>query len=270
MDFVCPKCKGVLALLDNGVKRCPSGHSFDRAKEGYYNLFLGTGGTHGDNKDMVLSRRAFLSKGYYRPLAEALSHAVLEATPDGGTFLDSGCGEGYYTSIVLDSFEKENKNSNFLAYDISKDAVKLAAKACPRVSFCVASSYSMPLSDGSVDTVMNVFSPLAPDEVKRVLAPKGHFIFAFPKERHLFGLKSVLYDNPYLNRPEDTDLDGFSLIGSLDVDYTVTLGCAEDIKALFMMTPYAYRTPREGRERLYALNSLATEISFRILTYKKL
>ena len=107
-------------------------------------------------------------------------------------------------------------------------------------------------------------------EVKRVLAAGGHFIFAIPKEKHLFGLKSVLYANPYENKPEGTDLDGFSLIGSHDVDYQITLESAEDIKALFMMTPYAYRTPKEGRERLYSLDRLTTEISFRILTYKKL
>ena len=66
MDFACPKCKGVLTLLEN-TKRCPLGHCFDRAKAGYYNLLLGVGGgTHGDNAEMVEARRAFLGRGYYQ------------------------------------------------------------------------------------------------------------------------------------------------------------------------------------------------------------
>ena len=70
MLFCCPKCG--LALEEKGnVTSCKNGHSFDRAKGGYYNLLLSNkGGVHGDNKDMVLARRAFLGAGYYAPLAE--------------------------------------------------------------------------------------------------------------------------------------------------------------------------------------------------------
>ena len=64
MDFACPKCKGALMLLGN-TKKCENGHSYDRAKAGYYNLLLGAGGgTHGDNAEMVEARRAFLSVSY--------------------------------------------------------------------------------------------------------------------------------------------------------------------------------------------------------------
>lgn len=270
MDFVCPKCKGEFTVLDNGVKRCPLGHSFDRAKEGYYNLLIGgSAGTHGDNKEMVLARRAFLEKGHYLPLLRAVTSSVLAVTDKGYTLLDSGCGEGYYTAAVEKALFEKHGKTDMLAYDISKDAVKRAAKLCPRVSFSVASSYSLPLLDGSVDTVFNIFSPLAIDEIKRVLRSGGHFIIAYPAERHLFGLKAVLYDNPYENKPENTALDGFTLVEEKKVDYTATLRTADEIHNLFMMTPYAYRTPKEGRERLSRLDTLSTELSFRVITYKK-
>lgn len=271
MDFVCPKCKGIFILSEGGAKRCPLGHSFDRAKEGYYNLLMSsTRGVHGDNREMVLSRRAFLSKGYYQPLCDAVCSAVLSVTGRDGTVLDSGCGEGYYTSHIEKALSDRDQSSSVLAYDISKEAVRLAAKAYTRVAFSVAGSYDLPLRDGMIDTVVNVFSPLATDEVKRVLKAGGHFIMAFPGQRHLYGLKAVLYDNPYLNKPDDTDLEGFELVDERDVDYDITLDSDEDIKSLFMMTPYAYRTSKEGRERLLSLDTLKTEVSFKILTYMRI
>ena len=44
---------------------------------------------------------------------------------------------------------------------------------------------------------------------------------------------------------------------------------AEAIKSLFMMTPYAYRTGARERDRLYSLETLTTEVDFRIFVYKK-
>lgn len=33
MIFICPICKQKLELFENKTVKCPSGHSFDRAKE---------------------------------------------------------------------------------------------------------------------------------------------------------------------------------------------------------------------------------------------
>ena len=44
----------------------------------------------------------------------------------------------------------------------------------------------------------------------------------------------------------------------------------EQLKALFAMTPYYWKTPRGGAERLAALSQLETDISFRFLVFEKL
>ena len=76
MDFACPKCRAAL-LTDGNLKKCENGHSFDRARAGYYNLLLGSsGGVHGDNRDMVEARRRFLSADNYLPLARAIARTV--------------------------------------------------------------------------------------------------------------------------------------------------------------------------------------------------
>ena len=270
MDFACPKCKGELTL-DGNTKKCKNNHSFDRAKAGYYNLLLGVGGgTHGDNAEMVEARRVFLSRGYYEPLADKLASLVRELTPVGGTVLDAGCGEGYYTDKVEESLRERDKVSNVLAFDISRDAVKYAARRNRSLSLAVATSYDMPLSDASVDTVFNVFSPLAISEVHRVLQSGGHFVMVYPGRDHLFGLKSVIYKTPYKNEPQETSLDGFRLLSHETLSYVIKLDTKGDIHSLFMMTPYAYRTSREDRERVLSLNEISTEVEFIVDVYEKI
>ena len=270
MDFACPKCKGELVPLGN-TKKCKNNHCFDKAKAGYYNLLLGVGGgTHGDNAEMVEARRDFLSRGYYAPLADKLSSLVLDLTPAHGCVLDAGCGEGYYTDRVYRALLERDGAGNLLAFDISRDAVKYAAKRNRSLSLAVATAYDMPLSDGSVDTVYNVFSPLAKDEVRRVLKSGGHFIMAYPGPDHLYGLKSLIYKTPYKNVPEDTKIDGFLLVSHQTLKYEITLDTPEAVCSLFMMTPYAYRTPKEDKERVLSLSSVTTEIEFIIDVYEKI
>lgn len=270
MRFVCPKCKGKLNILE-GRCACEAGHSFDKARGGYYNLLLGsTGGVHGDNKEMVLARRAFLGGGYYSPLANLLADQVLRYTPKGGSLLDAGAGEGYYTDIIERALFLRDGTSDVSAFDISKDAVREISKKNPRISLAVAGSYHMPIADSEFDTVINTFSPLALEETRRVLKTGGHFIMAIPGEMHLFDLKSVIYDTPYKNVVADTDLEGFELLVDEPLTYTIHLGSGDEVKNLFMMTPYAYRTRPSDRVKIEALENLDCTADFRIFVYKKL
>lgn len=268
MIFVCPKCRGKLNITDSGAARCSEGHSYDKSRFGYYNLLLAErGGTHGDNKEMILARRDFLSRGYYKPLADKVAEKVRERTERGAVVLDSGCGEGYYTSVIKEALE--GRDARIAAFDISKDAVKEAAKKKCADDYAVASSYRMPLADGSVDALVNTFSPLAIDEVARVLKAGGVFIMAIPAEEHLFKLKAAIYKTPYKNEPADTALAGFTLEDIEEIKYSMNLDSPESVTSLFKMTPYAYRTNREGRERVLSMTSLECEAHFIVLTYRK-
>ena len=269
MDFVCPKCRGKLVICGN-TKKCVLGHSFDRAREGYYNLLLGAGrGTHGDNAEMVRARREFLSIGHYAPLAERVAQLVLVNTAVGASVLDSGSGEGYYTDIIERAIYERDGKSSVLGFDISKDAVRLAAKKNPNLILAVASAYSMPIQDGSIDTAVNVFSPLSHAELLRVIRHGGRFIMVYPAENHLFSLKEKIYEKPYKNTPENDGLSGFRLLTHERLSYTMHLSEKSEVRALFMMTPYAYRTPREARERVLSLENVSTEADFYINVYER-
>ena len=268
MKFVCPKCS--LPLLESGgVAKCQGGHSFDRARGGYYNLLLSNGAkTHGDNVEMVEARRAFLDTGAYFPLADRIAELVSQYAT--GDILDIGCGEGYYTDIMEKRLTEHGFSSSVVGFDISKDAVRHAARRNKNLELAVASAYKIPVSDGAFSLAVNMFSPLALEETRRALFAGGIFIMAVPGEEHLWGLKSKIYDTPYKNELAGSALSGFELVSSERISYSLKLSSPQEVRSLFMMTPYAYRTSAEGRARVMALSELETEVSFVIFVYKRL
>ena len=125
--------------------------------------------------------------------------------------------------------------------DLGKEMVRLAAKRGDATYF-VANMKDIPVADGAFDMVTELFAPFNEREFARVLAPEGSLYTVVPGARHLFGLKEVLYDTPYLNDeklPQTTELE---LVGTQRVSANITLQTQADIEAVFQMTPYYYRT----------------------------
>ena len=269
LEFCCPKCKGEL-VVDKQAAKCKNGHSYDESKYGYYNLFLtNVGGTHGDNKEMVLARRAFLGGEYYKPLLERLCELVLRYTRPGGLLVDAGCGEGYYTNAIENALFARDNHTRVAAFDISKDAVRQLVKKNHRICAAVAGAYDMPVADGCVATVVNTFSPFAADEIIRTLEDDGILVMAIPESDHLYELKQILYKTPYKNVPKDPEIAGLRLEHDERVSFVMQLDGKENILSLFKMTPYAYRTPKECASRLESLNHLDCTADFRLFVYRK-
>jgi 23S rRNA (guanine745-N1)-methyltransferase len=97
----------------------------------------------------------------------------------------------------------------------------------------------------------------------------GKFILVFPGEEHLFGLKAAIYEKPYKNTPADKELSGFKIVKEERLRYDIELSDKESIASLFLMTPYAYRTPPKNRERVLSLEKIDTECDFLIIVYEK-
>lgn len=270
--FQCPVC-GEPLVREERSYRCPNRHSYDIAKEGYTYL-LPPNQKHsaapGDDKGMAAARRDFLSKGYYAPLKDALCEQIISRTGHSPAILDTGCGEGYYTAGIYQALTAVGKTPQVAGTDISKFILRHAAKREKNIEFAVASSYHLPLADQSVDLLLNCFSPLALEEFLRVLKPGGYFLYVVPAAEHLWEMKQVLYDEPYPNEEKETPYEGFSYEAIVPVDAVITLENQADIHALFQMTPYYWKTPKAGAERLAALASLQCRISFRIHIFKKL
>ena len=261
----CPVC-GQKLYNENKTWRCANKHSYDIAKEGYVNLLSAhkKGDVIGDNKEMALSRRDFLNKGYYRSLANTVTECLDKYSDDGENVLDICCGEGYYTA-----FATERLNRSFYGFDLSKNMVRLAAKRKINAEFFVANIASIPVKDSSVKAAFHLFAPFHASEFRRVIADDGVIITAIPGKEHLLGMKEILYDEPYLNDEKEPLADGLKPIERIRVKEEISLNCREDINALFKMTPYYYHTPTDGMNRLSECKKLDTTIDFVLIVYKR-
>ena len=269
--FICPVCR---EELHKDVKsfKCGAGHCFDISKFSYVNLLMSSKSSakrHGDDRLMVRARRDFLDKGYYSFLCEELCNIGKKYFDDGAVILDAGCGECYYSSSILSSLSENGINAEVFGIDISKDALEFAFKRKSGVSTAVGSVFNLPVADSSVDAVLNVFSPEAFDEYRRILKTDGLLIRVIPLRNHLFELKKAVYDNPYFNEVLPADIYGFSIEEEIVVKENILIDNNEDIQNLFKMTPYYYKTSITDQMKLESLTSLRTEAEFGIRIYRK-
>lgn len=271
--FICPVCGEELKVKGSALV-CRNGHSHDIARQGYVNL-LPVNRRHsdnpGDSREMVLSRRSFLEKGYYNCFSDKLNELVLTLLngKKNAALLDCGCGEGYYGGRLLQSLCAKNIDCEFYGFDISKEAVRAASGKYKAMHLCVGSCFNMPVKSGAFDIAINIFSTMVEHELHRVLKDGGYFIYAVPGAQHLMGLKKILYENVYENEEKDTDYEGFRFIGRYSVKNNIEV-CAADLENLFKMTPYYYKSSRDAVERLQTVGAIKTDIHFDFLVYQKL
>lgn len=270
--FCCPICNAPLQRTERAYI-CPNHHSYDVAREGHTHL-LPANRKHskmpGDDKGMANARRAFLEQGYYAPLRDALCGLSVSLTGNTPRVLDSGCGEGYYTAGIWRALQNAGKSPQMAGIDISKSILRLAAKRPEPIEYAVASSYHLPVADKGIDLLINCFSPLALEEFQRVLTPGGHFLYVVPSAQHLWEMKEILYDHPYPNEVKETPYEGFRYVTIRHVEAVIHLLSQQDIHALFQMTPYYWKTPKDGAARLSALDTLDVTISFDIHAYERI
>ena len=272
----CPVCNNVLNENDKQYI-CINNHSFDKNKKGYTNLLL-SNQLHsinpGDNREMVDARFNFLKTNKYHILRDTLLNIINKYKSNNFSnnfsFLDIACGEGYYTNHLLSNF----KEANGYGIDLSKYALIIANRnkkelKINNIKYYLASLSKLPFIDNSIDIALNCFAPLDEKEFNRVIKQNGIFIRVLPSTYHLWELKAVLYKEVIENKEKELNLEGFNLIESMEVNDIIELN-NEEINNLFMMTPYYYKSPIEGSNKLKSLNSLKTRISFKIYIYQKI
>lgn len=264
--FRCPICAAPLTRAGRAYT-CPNRHSYDVAKEGYVHLLPANqkhSANPGDDKAMIAARTAFLDGGYYASLREAICAAVSAHGGHNLKILDVGCGEGYYTQGF-----SQLPGAEIAGVDLSKAGLKKAARRVKEAEFAVASVYHLPVADQAVDVVVDCFAPLALEEYRRVLRPGGLFVYVVPAPQHLMEMKAVLYDTPYPNPEENVEYVGFTYVDIVPVTTTFTLEGQAPIQALFGMTPYAWKTPKAGVERLGQLEKLTVTADFRVHVFRR-
>ena len=274
--LICPVCKEILKRNPQGKSfLCNNNHSFDISKQGYVNLLTNSqkkSNLPGDSKEMVKARRDFLSKGYYDELSRKLNELVfmeLSLKKDNmethsfsthsslSWVLDIGCGEGYYTNLLMEYAKERNISAEYIGLDISREAVKHASSSNREIVWIVGNSHYLPILDASMDCILSVFSPIKISECLRVLKSDGILIRVLPGVDHLIQLRKIIYPNVVL--VEETDMsnayDGMALRKSSRVTFDISLD-NEGILSLTRMTPHYWKTSKADKEALIGIEQL--------------
>ena len=254
--LMCPVCGSDLAL-EGAALRCAQGHAFDVARRGYVNLLPGRAraGT-ADTPAMVDARAAFLGAGHYEAILDAVADVSEAALVDGpvGCVADVGAGTGHYLARVL---ERSPERAG-LALDLSKHALRRAARAHPHIGAAVCDTWKpLPVRTGAVALVLDVFAPRNAAEFARILHPEGALVVLTPDADHLLELVDLLGLVSVDDR-KDERLAGslgkrFELVEAVPVRVAMSLGYA-DVEALVAMGPTSrHVTASDMRARIGAL-----------------
>ena len=238
--FACPICQENLALVEISLK-CKNRHSFDLAKFGYVNLAPQIKQSANYDKENFQNRQQILEAGFYQAILEGVSD-LLVANPSAKTVLDIGCGEGFYSRKLQES----HSDKTFYAFDISKDSVQIAAKSEPNwaVNWFVGDLARLPIKDGSMDILLDIFSPANYGEFRRVLSKDGILIKVIPTKNHLKEIRQKVQDQLTNKDYSNQDIknhfqEHFTILSSKTASLTKPI-TAEQLQALLSMTPLLF------------------------------
>ena len=257
----CPVCEQSLGRADRTL-RCPRGHSFDLARQGYADLSGGRLPHDGDTAEMVADRAAFLAAGHYDFIADALAgHTAATHPPvghpgetvhspngnrtghSGDLIIDAGTGTGDYLARVLSAA----RGAVGLGVDVSKPALRRAAQAHPRAAAIRADLWRrLPVSDGVAALILNVFAPRNGPEYHRVLRSDGLLLVVTPAADHLRELITahglIRVDPDKASRVAEALGEHFTLESATLLRRELRLTAAET-RTLIGMTPSARHVP---------------------------
>ena len=266
-SLLCPVCRNSLTLFAaSGGSRltCPQGHSFDAARQGYFNMLVGKGTVfEADTAAMVAARFDFLSKGHYRPLAEAVAELARPALRGPQpTVLDAGTGTGHYLHALLAAVP-----AGAIGLDISKFALRRAARLNPDAVNLVSDVWQpLPVADAAVDVVTVVFAPRNAAEFARVLRPGGRLIVVTPRPGHLAEIADqagMLGIEPAKEERLAGSLEGhFAAHSTRELDLELGLG-PDDVGNLALMGPAGHHLDPAALEGLVGTLPPVTKVSAR-------
>ena len=264
-NYLCPLCQQTLIITGN-TYHCDNNHSFDQAKQGYVNLLpvqFKHSKAPGDNKEMVIARRAFLDKGFYQPLVDKMLTLYQQYGEQNAPLLDAGCGEGFYTHQ-----HKTTKNKVY-GVDIAKETIKGAAKRYQDCHFSVGTLSKLSFADNYFAWIISVYAPILETEFTRVLNNDGYLLTVTPAEQHLFELKQLIYRQANEHDVSKSPINNLTLIEEQKLTYPMHFDNSDDVLNLLAMTPFAFKTSKELIAQIKHMTSFTCQADFVLRLYQK-
>ncbi len=246
-----PSCRARLAIDSTGGAHravCPEGHSYDRARSGYWNLLQPQdrrSNAPGDSPEAAKARRLLADRGLDAPLFAALLPILGTSDPLAPpAVLDVGCGEGAFLTSL-----SQQRPIEAWGVDLSTPAIDLASRRNSQATWVIANAdRRLPFADRSFSLITSLTARRNPQEFHRLLAPGGRLVIALPGPDDLIELRTaVLGQGDRRERLAGALAElspYFEVLGTERVGWTATLDEA-GIAALLAAT---YRGGRPGRE----------------------
>ena len=265
-------CGQSLVLSEAGLG-CRAGHHFDRAKEGYWNLTQPQdkkSTNPGDNRDAVMARHRWLRRGHTAGLVTELKEWVASCSSESSPtmrVLDLGCGDGSFGPLMFPSHA-----TGFCGIDLSRSAIKLAAKHWPEATWVLANAdRGLPVMDASVDCVVSLFGRRPVAEIHRVLTQAGACMVAVPAEDDLIELREAVQKRGVRRSRTDAIVEemhdhGLSCVDQKQWKTEVEIGTEEIEEALAM----TYRARRwSEKSRISSLETTKVTLAADLMRFSK-
>ena len=265
-------CGQSLVLSEAGLG-CRAGHHFDRAKEGYWNLTQPQdkkSTNPGDNRDAVMARHRWLRRGHTAGLVTELKEWVASCSSESSPtmrVLDLGCGDGSFGPLMFPSHA-----TGFCGIDLSRSAIKLAAKHWPEATWVLANAdRGLPVMDASVDCVVSLFGRRPVAEIHRVLTQAGACMVAVPAEDDLIELREAVQKRGVRRSRTDAIVEemhdhGLSCVDQKQWKTQVEIGTEEIEEALAM----TYRARRwSEKSRISSLETTKVTLAADLMRFSK-
>lgn len=255
--LACPLDGLPLTLTESGGLICPQNHSFDRAKQGYFNLLpvqFKPSKDPGDDKEMVKARTRALDQNVFEPLSNTLISTITALMNNNdldqrssSSLVDAGCGDGYYTARMAQALG-EKLDLSVIGHDISKWAIIAATKRSDNVTWVVANNKRLPIIQGAASVITSLFG-FETWQPWSQLQTKGQTVVTVDAaSEHLLQLRERIYDVVLQHdAPDDsaaTDA-GYEKTEEIPVTYQYAAPTPETLSDILLMTPHGKRSTRQ-------------------------
>ncbi|QWU15267.1 23S rRNA (guanine745-N1)-methyltransferase [Paenibacillus sophorae] len=258
--FKCPLCESPMRVADFKSLICSRNHTFDFTKQGYLNLSARpVSGKY--TKELFEARRKIITESsLYASVHKEIARAIEEhrgGSADSYTMADLGCGEGSHLHRILE--ECGSPGMTGIGLDLSKEGIVMASKRYEGSIWIVGDLAKSPLSDKSLNVVLNILSPSNYKEFKRILVQHGLVIKVVPRPGYLKELREALYDREEKKKYRNDETAAlfrqhFILADVVHLNYTKELNQAE-LENMVRMTPLAWSG---NQARIYSYINLGS------------
>ncbi len=255
--LACP-LEGTKLDIEGKSVLCTKKHCFDFDRYGTLNLLpvqFKKSKEPGDSKEMVEARQRFLNAGFYQAISDKLNalveeHVVTHSDCENFSFLDAGCGEGYYAAELVMHMPsiRDDRSYAIAGMDISKEAIIAAAKRDRDLLWCVATNAHLPVLNNSIDVVLSLFGFPVWREFKRVLTKSGIIIDVTVGPDHLIELRRALYDDVKEPTAQPAAPMGMTRIKQERLTTSLPNINSGYLNDLLIMTPHGYRATEARKE----------------------